>query len=237
MTEADWLNVESSDELLRFIEPTASDRKLHYFGIACARRIAMLLPIPASLHGIDVLEGFVEGTCDAAAVRAVSWDVEGAAFCAERGVGIPWIDHFEEMPDDVLSELIANPSRPLRPVRQLLVSAAYLVDCVVSTIPPERRFRNDAPGIGRSSFQPVSLVHEVFGNPFGRAKVIGRWKTKAVIDLARGMYETRDFAAMPVLADALEDADCHHADILAHCRSAGPHVRGCWVVDAILGKK
>ena len=50
------------------------------------------------------------------------------------------------------------------------------------------------------------------------------------------MYESRDFAAMPVLADALEEAGCDHADVLAHCRGPGPHVRGCWVVDLVLGK-
>jgi hypothetical protein len=237
MTEADWLSGQSAVELLRYIEPTTSDRKLHYFGIACARRIGMLVPLPASLHGIDVLEGYVEGTCDAAAIKAVSWDVEGAAFAAEHGTGIPWIEHFEEIPDDVLRELVAHPDYPLRPVRQLLISAAYFVDAVVSTIPPERGFRESPQGWGWSLFQPVSLVHEVFGNPFRKAKVIGRWKTEAVVGLARGVYDSRDFSAMPVLADALEDASCEHADIINHCRNAGPHVRGCWVVDAILGKK
>lgn len=50
------------------------------------------------------------------------------------------------------------------------------------------------------------------------------------------MYEARDFAPMPILADALQDAGCDHADVLAHCRSPGPLVRGCWVVDLVLGK-
>jgi hypothetical protein len=62
------------------------------------------------------------------------------------------------------------------------------------------------------------------------------WRTEAVVGLARGMAESRDFAAMPVLADALEDAGCADPAILAHCREPGPHVRGCWVVDLVLGK-
>ena len=41
---------------------------------------------------------------------------------------------------------------------------------------------------------------------------------------------------LPILADALQDAGCEDADILGHCRSGGPHVRGCWVVDLVLGK-
>ena len=51
------------------------------------------------------------------------------------------------------------------------------------------------------------------------------------------MYESRDFAAMPILADALQDAGCDNDDILNHCRDERPrHVRGCWVVDLVLGK-
>jgi len=50
------------------------------------------------------------------------------------------------------------------------------------------------------------------------------------------MYEEREFAAMPILADALEEAGCENADILTHCRERGIHVRGCWVVDLVLSK-
>jgi len=41
---------------------------------------------------------------------------------------------------------------------------------------------------------------------------------------------------MPILADALQDAGCDNEDVLSHGRSEGPHVRGCWVVDMILGR-
>jgi hypothetical protein len=51
------------------------------------------------------------------------------------------------------------------------------------------------------------------------------------------MYDFRDFAAMPILADALEEAGCDNPDILSHCRNPGVHVRGCWVVDLLLGKE
>jgi hypothetical protein len=51
------------------------------------------------------------------------------------------------------------------------------------------------------------------------------------------MYESRYFAPMPILADALLDAGCEDARVLGHCRSSGPHVRRCWVVDAILAKE
>jgi hypothetical protein len=63
------------------------------------------------------------------------------------------------------------------------------------------------------------------------------WRTDTAIALARQMYETGDFSAMPILADALQDAGCITADVLTHCRDANAkHVRGCWVVDDVLGK-
>jgi hypothetical protein len=50
------------------------------------------------------------------------------------------------------------------------------------------------------------------------------------------MYESRDFTAMPILADAVQDAGCEDEQVLGHCRRSGPHVRGCWCVDLLLGK-
>jgi hypothetical protein len=63
------------------------------------------------------------------------------------------------------------------------------------------------------------------------------WRTDTALALARHMYESQDFSAMPILADALQDAGCDNADILDHCRGPGPHVRGCWCVDLLLGKQ
>ncbi|MFO0824465.1 MAG: hypothetical protein U0792_15335 [Gemmataceae bacterium] len=51
------------------------------------------------------------------------------------------------------------------------------------------------------------------------------------------MYESRDFSPMPILADALQDAGCDDAYILNLCRDTSQtHVRGCWIVDLVLGK-
>jgi hypothetical protein len=57
-----------------------------------------------------------------------------------------------------------------------------------------------------------------------------------VVRLAKSIYNDRTFDHLPLLADALEAAGCTNADILSHCRGPDPHVRGCWVVDAIFGK-
>ena len=82
----------------------------------------------------------------------------------------------------------------------------------------------------------ADLIRDVFGFPFHRAAFPAAWRTSTAVGLARAMYESRDFAAMPVLADALEEAGCDRPDVLAHCRGGGSHVRGCWVVDLVLGK-
>ena len=85
-----------------------------------------------------------------------------------------------------------------------------------------------------------SLIREIFGVHRG-VKVPPYWQpawvTETVLSLARQMYESREFSAMPILADALQDAGCDNDDILNHCRGPGSHVRGCWVVDMVLGKE
>jgi hypothetical protein len=81
-----------------------------------------------------------------------------------------------------------------------------------------------------------SLVRDIFGNPFRPVAFSPEWRTTTAVAIAQGMYESRDFGPMPLLADALQDAGCEQPDILDHCRGPGPHVRGCWVVDGVLGK-
>ncbi|MBN9117896.1 MAG: hypothetical protein J0I06_01800 [Planctomycetes bacterium] len=80
-------------------------------------------------------------------------------------------------------------------------------------------------------------MRDIFGNPFRPLTFSPSWRTGTALSLARQMYESRDFSAMPILADALQDAGCDSDDILDHCRAANAtHVRGCWVVDLVLNK-
>lgn len=58
-----------------------------------------------------------------------------------------------------------------------------------------------------------------------------------MVSIAQRSYESRDFSPIPLLADALQDAGCENEEVLNHYRSDGPHVRGCWVVDLVLGKQ
>ena len=83
----------------------------------------------------------------------------------------------------------------------------------------------------------MAVFRDVFGNPFRPVAFPKSWRTSTAVSLARQMYEWREFSAMPILADALQDAGCDSDDILDHCRGPGPHVCGCWVVDLVLGKE
>jgi hypothetical protein len=80
------------------------------------------------------------------------------------------------------------------------------------------------------------IIRDISGNPFRPVAFAPDWQTSTVIAIALQMYDTRDFAAMPILADALQDAGCEEAAVLDHCRGPGSHVRGCWVVDHVLAR-
>jgi hypothetical protein len=76
-----------------------------------------------------------------------------------------------------------------------------------------------------------SIFRSVSAKPFWVS-----WNEGAIKALAQRIYIERAFDRLPILADALEDAGCDNVDILTHCRQPGEHVRGCWVVDLLLGK-
>jgi hypothetical protein len=90
--------------------------------------------------------------------------------------------------------------------------------------------------VGEDAHQTM-LARDIFGNPFRPVAFDPRWRTTDVIGLARGIYDERAFDRLPLLADALMDAGCADEQVIGHCRSEGPHVRGCWVVDLVLGKE
>ena len=92
--------------------------------------------------------------------------------------------------------------------------------------------------------QTISEGSQFDGFTFGRVWTDSRmeraWLTAndgAARRIAEAIYEERAYDRLPVLADALEDGGCADEAILAHLRSAGPHVRGGWAVDLVLGKK
>jgi hypothetical protein len=93
--------------------------------------------------------------------------------------------------------------------------------------------------LAHEAFAQVPLLRDIFGNPFQPPTLAPAWlawNNATIPRLAQEIYDSRAFERLPILADALEEAGCTNADILNHCRQPGPHARGCWVVDLILGK-
>jgi hypothetical protein len=85
--------------------------------------------------------------------------------------------------------------------------------------------------------QAPDLLREVLGNPFHPAPIQPQWQVPEVVDLAQAVYEDERFDRLSELAIALERVGCADERILAHCRRPNDHVRGCWVVDLVLGKE
>ena len=90
----------------------------------------------------------------------------------------------------------------------------------------------------------IPTIWDIFGNPFRAISVDGGCLPSSVIALAQAAYGNRleplatlEPDRLAVLADALEIAGSTDAIILEHLRGPGPHVRGCFVVDLLLGKK
>ena len=87
----------------------------------------------------------------------------------------------------------------------------------------------------------AELLADLFGPlPFHTVYINDEWlawNDGTIPKIAQSVYEEGTFADLPILADALEEAGCTNADLVNHCRSGGPHVKGCWAVDLILGKQ
>jgi hypothetical protein len=79
-------------------------------------------------------------------------------------------------------------------------------------------------------------IRDIFGNPFRPVVLESSLRTESVVSLARAMYESRNFSDIKVVAETLQNAGCDNQELLDHCRGSVSHIRGCWVVDLLLGK-
>jgi hypothetical protein len=91
-------------------------------------------------------------------------------------------------------------------------------------------------GYLNSETAKAQALRDVFGNPFRPVSIESSWRTSSVLALATAIASDHDYARLPVLADALEDAGCTDHRILDHCRREKGHVRSCWVVELVTGK-
>ncbi|MBA4191676.1 MAG: hypothetical protein C0467_27160 [Planctomycetaceae bacterium] len=245
MTEAEWLACRDPTPMLELLHGKASDRKLRLFGCATAPGLMSLF---GDRPPHDLLEA-IERCADAG-----SLDV-----CSGRltVISSPMLGTFygRTKPDKPPLLMVGSMVRPdsivgLIEVLQLFNEIrAECYGIVVEIITPTGAFVEYSQPLVRVLLLPVFIqedykhyglppLRDIFGNPFRPVSFDPCWRTSTAVSLAQGMYDSRDFSAMPILADALQDAGCEHADILTHCRDEKQvHVRGCWVVDLVLGKE
>jgi hypothetical protein len=204
--------------MLEYLRGKVSDRKLRLFAVACCRRIWHLLTDERSRQAVVVAERIAEGVAgreeflsssSSAREALMDWPAGGANRTAAR------------VPPIVLRGIGNGGDHRVAKVAHWAASAL------------QKAGRDEEP---RSQ---CGLIRDIFTLLFRPVTIPPAWLSwhgGLLVSMAHKMYESRDFSDMPVLADALEEAGCQDADILGHCRSGGEHVRGCWVIDLLLGK-
>jgi hypothetical protein len=175
----------------------------------------------------------------AVAWHAAGWDVEIAAHCPvpERRVvrGSPWVGM---MALGAAPEHYATDEYNYSSESPVLMQFRRVPPKTMFDIPTSVR-EADSAAIAREYAAQAELLRDLF-NPFHPVVIDAAWLRAAdgaVVQIAHGIYEERAFDRMPILADALVDAGCIDEYILGHLRGPGPHVRGCWLVDALTGKE
>lgn len=209
MTEAEWLESADVVEMLKSLAGKTTDRELRLFGCACCRRVWGLLAEECFRDAVEVAERFADGLADKKDL-ATARKVSGAALERNGLAGVSG------------------------PAYCALGSAwsATRMPAWTAAIYPLWAFTG-----GTERAAQAALLHEVFGNPYRPVAINADWLTPDVVSQAEAIYAGRAFEGMPALGDALEEAGCRGLDIIYHCREPREHVRGCWVIDAILGKR
>jgi hypothetical protein len=251
MTEAEWLACDDREVLQNFLRhhPWAPrvrgfERRLRLYACGCCRLLWGTFPDDACRHAVVTAEAYADGQVGA--------DALAEAHAAVRDLPVPAGAGWEEVWEEV-DNPFGGGRVPTGPEWSALMAAFYVTDD-----PGERRYPAGetlgtaaaalhgpaevvraaaALGGGAETTRIVAVIfRDIFGNPFRPVTADPAWLTSTVVALAEGIYADRAFDRMPILADALQDAGCDSADVLDHSRGPGPHVRGCWVVDLVLGK-
>jgi hypothetical protein len=230
------------------------DRKFRLFACACCRHIWDDIPEPCNRDAMVAVEDSLEGRLPAEALQAafaassaVEWKEDRSGRRSEPGYwAVKYLGRgFYKMTAAASALLVASQMLFMADEgygREAVheFNACYYAGNGVFLRP----FRWPEPipvTVEAERAAQATLLRCIFGNPFRRAPTLDpgwlEWKDGTATHLAHGIYEDRAFDRLPILADALEEACCTDADVLAHCRAPGLHVRGCWVVDLLLGKE
>ena len=234
MTEQEWLTSPFATWMLKdHLQDGLSLRKLRLFAVACCRDLWRWLTDERSRCAVGVAERFADDqeTAEAIALAyASAWEV----FLLTRDAGLPvadWTSHAAWM----AAAAAWDPT-------QLQWAAWQVAYSIIERIYKKQAFAPEETRLSDEQYQVearryADMLRDIAGNPFRPVAFEPQWRSPQALALAQGMYEDRCFADMPLLADALEEMGCTNSTILSHCRSTDVHVRGCWVVDLVLGRQ
>jgi hypothetical protein len=227
MTEAEWLAGDDQVPLLRHLGNGVSDRKLRLFAVACCRRLP---PVGEELAGIlATCERFADGEADEAELeRACHAATEAILVARDEAVRSSGLMSMAfAFPATAVAMTTVAPDRLREFVKLVPRSARLTTVGIEGDEGSERRAQ-------------VAILHDLVGNPFRPITLDSAWLRHldgGVRSFAEAVYADRRFDALPVLADLLEEAGCAEQAVLDHFRSPGPHHRGCWALDLVLGKE
>jgi hypothetical protein len=236
MTEAEWRVCNDPLVMLAHLRSKASNRKGRLFGCACCYRIWHLLG-EESRAAVKLAEEYADELIDPE-------ELDSARVAAMNAAGFgPWewvarlgsvADQVASLAFDVVTEAALDAWEESLAEQQMTEEEARLSAPYESYYPPPVE-----AALAEYGTYMCAVIRDIFGNPFRPVTIdpaILRWNDGCVVKITEAIYAERRFTDLPILADALEDAGCANADLLKHCREPGQHVRGCWVVDLLLGK-
>jgi hypothetical protein len=217
MTESEWLACTDPKPMLEFLRGKVSARKMQLFACACCRRIWDRLTDQKSRRAVELAEEFADGLIRVKGMSAAA----RAAYRSDLAGQVAWLtarlcvaEAWTSFPPD--GDQVAGAAEVAASAARVRGSGAAESQAQATLL------RDVVPAPSRQQSPPLSWL---------------AWDGGMLPRLALSIHEERAFDRLPILADALEDAGCTDLDILDHCRRPEPHVRGCWVVDLILGKE
>jgi hypothetical protein len=241
MTPMEWNVCTTPVPMLAFLHNRISERKLRLFACACCRRIWPLLNDARTRSVILTAERYADGlVCeeDCRAAQSAAADVLRYSSASLASLEGPLISARRAATFTTSYLGDADGLAKHGAFHAALFSAEAYASGQASVGDPGRAEVGEAEARLQCSF-----LRDLVGNPFQPVAIDSAWQTPNAITLAQAAYDYRNPAAgtldptrLAILADALEDAGCSDVGLLEHLRGAGPHVRGCFAVDAVLGK-
>ena len=210
----------------------ATPRALWLFHAACARRVADVLPDDNARSLIELTEQVADGVISIEQWGQAAYEVIDPYVGNERAR-----DGAGGATFGLLMHLYPGEAGATRHVAGSVIEARAYRAATHGHPTAMTRDQWVAESVADEEAALLRLFHCLFDGPDRSVRFLPEWRTATVQALAEGIYAQQTFDRLPILADALQDAGCDAADVLAHCRGPGPHARGCWVIDRVLARQ